>query len=69
MEITNSKNTICNFKRLLGRRYNDLFVQQEKELNAYSIIEGKNNSVNIEVRLFLVANTGSSISPFQGQLS
>jgi molecular chaperone DnaK (HSP70) len=49
MEITNSKNTICNFKRLLGRRYHDTYVQQEKELNAYSILEGKGGSVNIEV--------------------
>ncbi len=49
MEITNSKNTICNFKRLLGRRYQDTYVQQEKELNAYSILEGKGGSVNIEV--------------------
>lgn len=49
MEITNAKNTICNFKRLLGRRYHDIFVQQEKELNAYTIVEGKDSSVNIEV--------------------
>ncbi|CAF1379717.1 unnamed protein product [Rotaria sordida] len=49
MEITNARNTICNFKRLLGRRYLDTYVQQEKELNAYSIVEGKGGSVNIEV--------------------
>lgn len=49
MEITHAKNTICNFKRLLGRRYNDLLVQQEKQLNAYEIVEGKNGFVNIEV--------------------
>ncbi|CAF1157175.1 unnamed protein product [Rotaria sordida] len=49
MEITNARNTICNFKRLLGRRYLDGYVQQEKELNAYSIVEGKGGSVNIEV--------------------
>lgn len=49
MEITNAKNTICNFKRLLGRRYNDLLVQEEKDLNSYSIVEGKGGSVNIEV--------------------
>lgn len=50
MEVTNAKNTINNFKRLIGRRYHDSFVQQEKQLNAYSIIEGPNGSVNIEVR-------------------
>lgn len=49
MEITHSKNTICNFKRLLGRRYNDLFVQQEKDCNSYEIVEGKNGFANIEV--------------------
>jgi molecular chaperone DnaK (HSP70) len=49
MEITNPKNTISNFKRLLGRRYQDIYVQQEKEINTYSIIEGKGGSVNIEV--------------------
>ena len=26
-------------KRLLGRRYQDNFVQQEKDLNVYSIVE------------------------------
>jgi molecular chaperone DnaK (HSP70) len=50
MEITNAKNTICNFKRLLGRRYQDTYVQQEKDLNAYSIVEGPGGSVNIEVQ-------------------
>lgn len=50
MEITYAKNTITNFKRLLGRQYHDIYVQQEKELNAYSILEGRNGSVNIEVK-------------------
>jgi molecular chaperone DnaK (HSP70) len=49
MEVTHAKNTINNFKRLLGRRYQDSYVQQEKQHNAYSIIEGNNGSVNIEV--------------------
>ncbi|UJR26923.1 hypothetical protein I4U23_008232 [Adineta vaga] len=49
MEVTHPKNTICNFKRLIGRRYHDLYVQQEKELNTYTILEGKNGSINIEV--------------------
>jgi molecular chaperone DnaK (HSP70) len=52
MEVTNAKNTINNFKRLLGRRFHDSYVQQEKQFNAYSIIEGNNGSVNIEVRRF-----------------
>lgn len=51
MEISHARDTICNFKRLLGRKYQDLFVQQEKILNAYSIVEGNIGSVNIEVDL------------------
>jgi len=49
MEVTHAKNTINNFKRLIGRRFQDSYVQQEKKYNAYSIIEGNNGSVNIEV--------------------
>ncbi len=49
MEVTNAKNTINNFKRLLGRRFQDSYVQHEKKFNAFSIIEGNNGSVNIEV--------------------
>ncbi|UJR22204.1 hypothetical protein I4U23_025268 [Adineta vaga] len=49
MEVTNAKNTINNFKRLLGRRFQDSYVQQEKDFNAYSIVEGPGGSVNIEV--------------------
>ena len=49
MEVTNAKNTICNFKRLLGRRYQDAFVRQERDLNAYSIVEGNGGTVNVEV--------------------
>jgi molecular chaperone DnaK (HSP70) len=54
MEVTNAKNTINNFKRLIGRRFHDSCVQQEKQFNAYSIVEGPNGSVNVEVRLKLV---------------
>ena len=52
MEVTNAKNTINNFKRLIGRRFQDSHVQQEKEFNAYAIVEGPNSSVNIEVCVF-----------------
>lgn len=51
MEVTHAKNTINNFKRLIGRRFHDSYVQQEKQLNAYSVIEGPNGSINLEVRL------------------
>lgn len=49
MEVTHAKNTVCNFKRLLGRRFQDTHVQQEKALNSYQIIEGPNGKVNVEV--------------------
>lgn len=49
MEVTHAKNTIHNFKRLLGRRYTDAQVQQEKQECAYPIVEGPNGSVNVEV--------------------
>lgn len=49
MEITNAKNTVSNFKRLIGRRYHDTFVQKEKELNGYTIVEGKDGTTLIEV--------------------
>jgi hypothetical protein len=68
MEITNAKNTICNFKRLIGRRYHDIYVQQEKDLSTYSIVEGKGGSVNIEVTLSLRASPCSSTMPL-GELS
>ena len=49
MEVTHAKNTIHNFKRLLGRKYQDAYVQQEKQLSAYTIVEANGGSVNIEV--------------------
>lgn len=51
MEVTHPKNTISNFKRLLGRRYQDDIVRKEQELNAYSIVEGRGSTVYIEVNL------------------
>ena len=49
MEVTHAKNTISNFKRLLGRRYHDDIVRQERDLNAYSMVEVDGGAVNLEV--------------------
>ena len=69
MEVTNAKNTICNFKRLLGRRYHDTIVQQERELNAYSIVEGSGSAVNIEVMINGWARSLASDTVSAGELS
>ncbi|CAF2720389.1 unnamed protein product [Rotaria sp. Silwood2] len=49
MEITHANNTIYNFKRLFCRRCQDSYVQQERQFNPYSIVEGTRGAVNIEV--------------------
>lgn len=59
MEITHAKNTITNFKRLLGRHYQDPFVQHEKELNAYSIVQSNTGFANIEVDCWILVNVRS----------
>lgn len=41
-EITNHKNTISGFKRLIGRKFNDPQVQQEKAINPMRITSSAN---------------------------
>lgn len=41
-EITNHKNTISGFKRLIGRKWSDPAVQKEKDLNPLRIIQSAN---------------------------
>jgi len=41
---SNPENTIYAVKRLIGRRYEDKTVQQDKNLLAYKIVKGKKNS-------------------------
>jgi hypothetical protein len=70
MEVTHAKNTISNFKRLLGRRYHDTYVQLEKEINSYAIVEGNHGTVNIEVstKQHLIRTTDRSMCSL-GRLS
>jgi len=48
--VTNSKNTIYSVKRFIGRRYNDLEVQQIKKVLSYDIDEGEHTDVMIKVK-------------------
>jgi len=47
--ITNFKNTIWGWKKLVGRKFNDPFVQREIHNLPYEVVEGPNNSVVIRV--------------------
>lgn len=47
--VTNIKNTIHGFKRLLGRKYNDPFVRQEMQFFPYNLIQNQDGSIGIQV--------------------
>jgi len=47
--VTNMKNTIHCFKRLLGRKYNDPHVQQELKYLPFSVIQQPNGGIGIKV--------------------
>lgn len=47
--VTNMKNTIFCFKRLLGRKYNDPHVQQELKYLPFSVIQQPNGGIGIKV--------------------
>jgi len=49
--VTNMKNTIYGFKRLLGRKYNDPHVQQELKYLPFWVIQQPNGSIGIKVCL------------------
>lgn len=47
--VTNMKNTIYGFKRLLGRKFNDPHVQQELKYLPYRAVPQQNGSIGIKV--------------------
>ena len=51
--VTNSKNTIWGWKKLIGRQYNDPQVQQQKQVLPYEIVNGPNGAVGLQVCMYL----------------
>jgi molecular chaperone DnaK (HSP70) len=47
--VTNVKNTIWGWKKLLGRKFADPVVQREKNNLPYEVVEGPNGSVGVRV--------------------
>ncbi|MEK9180263.1 MAG: molecular chaperone DnaK [Patescibacteria group bacterium] len=47
--ITNPKNTISSVKRLIGRKWNDPEVQQDKAWLSYEIKEGAHGGVDVKI--------------------
>lgn len=47
--VTNMKNTVCGFKRLLGRKFNDPFVQKELKNLPFKAVQQPNGSIGIKV--------------------
>jgi molecular chaperone DnaK len=46
--VTNPENTLFAVKRLIGRRYEDKFVEKDKDLVPYKIVKGDNGDAWVE---------------------
>lgn len=57
--VTNMKNTIHGFKRLLGRKHNDPYVKQEKQYLPYDLVSNPDGSMGIRVS-FVILSTFQS---------
>ncbi|KAF8249776.1 heat shock protein 70 [Wilcoxina mikolae CBS 423.85] len=49
-EISNLKNTVSNFKRLAGRKFNDPEIEIEKQFIAADLVEASNGDVGVKVK-------------------
>ncbi len=47
--MSNLKNTVWGFKKLIGRGFNDPLVQEEKKRVPYEIVQGPNGTTGIKV--------------------
>lgn len=50
--VTNMRNTIYGFKRLLGRKYSDPHVQQELKYLPFRVTQQPNGSIGVKVRFY-----------------
>lgn len=48
--VTNIKNTIWGFKRFLGRRFDDPYVQEEMKRLPFKVVAHKYGSVGVKVK-------------------
>jgi len=48
--ISNLKNTVWGWKKLMGRKFNDPVVQKERQHLPYEIVESANGEVGIKIR-------------------
>lgn len=47
--VTNAKSTVSNVKRLIGRKFDDPFVQNDIPLMPFEVVAQKNGSVGVKV--------------------
>lgn len=52
-QVTNMKNTVYGFKRLLGRKFRDPQVQREVQALPFGIVETHNGGIGIKVQNML----------------
>ena len=52
-QIANLKNTVWNWKKMIGRAYNDPLVQQEKAILPYEVIQMDNGMVGLKVGIVM----------------
>ena len=59
--MSNLKNTVTGFKKLIGRNYNDPQVQEEKKRVTYEIVEGPDGTTGIRVRNIIYIRRAHSV--------